>query len=182
MHGGPRSVVTIGTLTVLLLATAACPAIDKLTSPNSSTLSPARNLVGTWKTAIAVPFKYQTDYCAARETVMQADWTVTWIITAVSGTDNKVNIQMNYGSANAQKVSSHCGTGSTGYVPLVSPQFLTATVSSTSLTVNDTRTGTQFSGSFTTDLMQGTWTHWECLIYCFGEFTDTNQLKLVRQK
>jgi hypothetical protein len=29
--------------------------------------------------------------------------------------------------------------------------------------------------------MEGTWVHWECIIYCTGEFTGTNQLKMMRQ-
>ncbi len=37
-------------------------------------------------------------------------------------------------------------------------------------------------GAFTTDQMMLTWVHWECLIYCFGEFTETNTLALFRQR
>lgn len=166
-----------------LSAVGACNIADQTTgTKTSSTLTPARNLAGTWKTSYPVTFNYQTDFCAAKETVAAADWQVTWVITAVPGNDNAVDIQMNYTSSNYRKVTSSCGTGGTGYVPLVSPQFLRATVSSSAITVNDTRTGTTFSGSFTTDLMEGTWAHWECLIYCFGETTGTNQLKMMRQK
>ena len=44
-----------------------------------------------------------------------------------------------------------------------------------------TRNGIQFSGNFTTDLMQLTWNHYECLIVCFGEYTDTLAFKMTRQ-
>lgn len=34
--------------------------------------------------------------------------------------------------------------------------------------------------SFTTDLMMLSWTHWDCLICCSGEVTDTNTLTLTK--
>jgi len=164
-----------------LLAMGGCNIAEKTTG--TSTLTPARNLVGTWKTTFPVVFTYQTDFCSSqKEAVAAADWNVTFTITQVSGDESKVNVQMTYTSANYRRVASNCGTGSTGYVPLVSPQFLAATISSSAITINDTRNGQSFSGSFTTDLMEGTWVHWECIIYCMGEYTGTNQLKLVRQK
>ena len=36
-------------------------------------------------------------------------------------------------------------------------------------------------GSFTTDLMEVTWSHWERIIYCSGEYTATNELKLNKR-
>ncbi len=157
----------------------ACEIAEKATASN--TLTPARNLKGTWKTSFPVTFNYQTDFCAGKETVGAADWTVTWVITPVSGNENEVDIQMTYSTANYRRVPSSCGNFSSGYVPLVSPQFLRATLSSTSITINKPSDGLTYNGSFTTDLMQGTWVHWECIIYCTGEYTGTNQLKMMRQ-
>ena len=161
---------------VLLLG--ACQVAD-LTGSN--TLTPARNLKGTWKTSSPVTFYYQTDFCTGKETVGAADWSVTWVITPVTGNENEVDIQMTYSSANYRRVTSSCGNFSSGYVPLVSPQFLRATLSSTSITINKPSDGLTYNGSFTTDLMEGTWVHWECIVYCTGEFTGTNQLKMMRQ-
>ncbi|MFA6165206.1 MAG: hypothetical protein WC700_01185 [Gemmatimonadaceae bacterium] len=157
----------------------ACEVAEKATASN--TLTPARNLKGTWKTSFPVTFNYQTDFCAGKETVAAADWNVTWVITPVTGNENEVDIQMTYSSANYRRVASSCGNFSTGYVPLVSPQFLRATLSSTSISINKPSDGLTYNGSFTTDLMEGTWVHWECIIYCTGEFTGTNQLKMMRQ-
>ena len=157
----------------------ACEVAEKATANN--TLTPARNLAGTWKTTFPVTFNYQTDFCAGKETVAAADWNVTWVITPVSGSENQVDIQMTYSSTNYRRVTSSCGNFSNGYVPLVSPQFLRATLSSTSISINKPSDGLTYNGSFTTDLMEGTWVHWECIIYCTGEFTGTNQLKMMRQ-
>lgn len=169
------------TTALSLLFLNGCDIAEK--AAGTPTLTPARSLVGTWRTALPVTFTYQSDFCSnQKETVAAADWTVTFAITQVTGDENKVNVQMTYSSANYRKLASNCGTGSTGYVPLVSPQFLTATVSSSAITISDTRNGQSFSGSFTTDLMEGTWVHWECIIYCTGEYTGSNQLKLIRQK
>lgn len=167
----------LGVAAVCLLG--ACEVADKATASN--TLTPARNLKGTWKTSIPVTFNYQTDFCAGKETVAAADWNVTWVITPVTGNENEVDIQMTYSSANYRRVASSCGNFSTGWVPLVSPQFLRATLSSTSISINKPSDGLTYNGSFTTDLMQGTWVHWECIVYCTGEFTGTNQLKMMRQ-
>lgn len=168
---------TLAVAAIFLLG--ACGASEKGTL--AAALTPARNLKGTWKTTIPVTFNYQTDFCAGKETVAAADWTVTWVITPVSGNENEVDIQMTYSTANYRRVPSSCGNFSTGYVPLVSPQFMRATVSSTSLTINKPSDGLTYNGSFTTDLMEGTWVHWECIVYCTGEFTGTNQLKMMRQ-
>jgi len=157
----------------------ACEVTEKTTL--AAALTPARNLTGTWKTTFPVTFNYQTDFCAGKETVAAADWTVTWVITPVSGSENQVDIQMTYSPTNYRRVTSSCGNSSTGYVPLVSPQFLRATLSSTSISINKPSDGLTYSGSFTTDLMEGTWVHWECIVYCTGEFTGTNQLKMIRQ-
>lgn len=163
-----------------LFVLAAAPACN-LNLTDSGKLSPARALRGRWVTAIPVTVRYWTDFCndaGTPEQVMQSNWTVTWDITETSD-PNVVDIQMYYGASGTQRVASSCGTGSTGYVPLVSPQFLQGDISSSAIHV--TGDAIEYAGSFTTDLMMGTWNHWECLIYCFGETTGTNQLKFVRQ-
>jgi hypothetical protein len=68
-------------------------------------------------------------------------------------------------------------------VPLVSPTFFRLCVSSSSLTrCNGENYANGYAfGSFTTDLMELTWTHWDCVIYCSGEVTDTSALKLTKR-
>ncbi len=167
----------LGAVLIASLGLAACNNSDSL----STALTPARNLKGTWKTTFPVKVYYQTDFCrGTKETVGQADWNVTFVISSTSD-PNVVNVDMSATSANYQRVNSSCGTGSTGYIPSVWPATLKGNISSTSLVATKTAWGMTYDGSFTTDLMMGTWNHWECLIYCFGEYTETNQMKLMRQ-
>jgi hypothetical protein len=160
-----------------ILGTASC---DKLTGP----LSPARKLEGTWKTALPVTFYYQTDFCGgSTENVATAQWNVTWIVTAQEGYDNVLDIEMHFDRSGSTPItSSSCGSDANGWVPLVSPTFLEATLSSTDITAYDEASGIHAFGAFTSDLMSVTWVHHECIIYCTGEVTATNELKLVRQR
>lgn len=165
---------------MLLLAVGGCN-IDKTLPTSETPLTPARNLVGTWKTFAPVTFYYTSDFCSdTKETTQAGDWTVTWIITAVSGNENKVNIQMNYARSNERRLPNSCNF-SDGWLPWVSPYFLTGTVSGSTLTIHDTLSDMDYSGAFTSVSLDGTWVHWECIIYCYGEFTLTNQLKLFKQ-
>lgn len=177
-HFTPRRIFLIAAITV---GTTGCNLADSLTP--APTLTPARQLAGTWSTAIPVTFFYQTDFCSNRkETVAQARWNVTWTLTAVAGFENVLDVEMRFTRTSSTAVASSCGSGGNGWVPLVSPTFFRATVSSSAITASDTRTGLSAPGSYTTDLMMLTWNHYECLIYCSGEFTMPNELKLVRQR
>lgn len=168
-------------LPAIMVTATSCSAVDSLTATPSLTL--ARQLAGTWQTAVPVTFYYQTNFCTGkRETVAQAKWNVTWTVTAVSGYENVLDIEMRFTRASSAAVASSCGNNGNGWVPLVSPTFLRATVSSSAITASDTRSGINVPGSYTTDLMSVTWNHWECLIYCSGEFTSASDLKLVRQR
>ncbi len=166
---------------VITVAATGCGLADSLTPKPA--LSPARQLEGTWKTAIPVTFYYQTDFCSGRkETVAQSRWDVTWTVTAVPGYENVLDVEMRFTRTSSTAIASSCGNSGNGWVPLVSPTFLKATLSSSAITAYDTRSGISGPGSFTTDLMMLTWNHYECLIYCSGEFTLANELKLVRQR
>jgi hypothetical protein len=170
----------LGVAMLTSFSLAACSKND-LTGGGGGPLTPARNLAGTWKSALPIKVYYQTDFCSGRkETIGQADWMVTFVITNTSD-PNTVNVSMSATSSNFQRVTSSCGNLSNGYVPNVWPATLTGNVSSTSLTAIKSSWGMRYDGSFTTDLMMGTWTHWECIIYCTGEYTETNQMKLMRQ-
>ena len=169
----------------VLLATmllAACGKSDGLTGP-SVPLTPVRNIVGTWKTFAPSPFYYTSDFCGpSKETVATANWAITWIITEVAGDANKVRIQMNTTPTGYQRLTSSCGTGGNGWVPFVSPQFFTATVSGAAITITDATQGLSYVGAFTSVSMDGAWSRWDCIIYCSGEFTKQDQpLKLIKQ-
>ena len=145
-------------------------------------LSPARQLEGTWQNATPITFFYQTDFCGGgRETVSQALWNVRWTLTARDGFTNVLDIRMDFTRGGDAPFASNCRGGPHGWVPLISPTELTATLSSSSITASNDD-GISAFGAFTQDQMMLTWVHWECLIYCFGEFTETNTLTLFRQR
>jgi len=181
MTGFSRSVVIV--LMVVAGGLSACSSPTTPSAPAetpSIPLTPARNIAGTWTTDSAVTFIYQTDFCGARADVGRALWNVTWIITPVTGFTNVVDVEMRFTRGSATPVGS-CQPN--GWVPLVSPTFFRLCVSSSSITRCNDQTypnGYGF-GAFTTDLMELTWTHWDCLIYCSGEVTETNQLKLRKR-
>ncbi|MHB8839612.1 MAG: hypothetical protein ACYC7F_11780 [Gemmatimonadaceae bacterium] len=176
-----RSAPLVGVVLIASLAAAACKVSDLTAETSNTPLTPARNLKGTWKTTFPVRMYYQTDFCrGTKETVGTADWNVTFVITTTAD-PNVVNVDMSATSSNFQRVNSSCGTGSTGYIPSVWPATLRGSISSTALVATKAAWGMTYDGSFTTDLMMGTWNHWECIIYCFGEYTETNQLKLMKQ-
>jgi len=170
----------------LVVASVGLSACSSTTSPAapaetpSAPLTPARNISGTWATASPVTFIYQTDFCGSRVDVGRAQWNVTWIITSVAGFTNVVDVEMRSTRGSTTPVGS-CQPN--GWVPLVSPTFFRLCVSSTSLTrCNDQNYPNGYAfGSFTTDLMELTWTHWDCVIYCSGEVTDTSQLKMTKR-
>jgi len=141
------------------------------------TLTPARNLVGTWTTPFAVAMDIQTDFCTPNLSLVATEnWTATWIITATSD-PSVVDIEMQFNRSGFQTVQS---CGGTGYVPDFSPMSLTGTVSGSSLML--TR-GSASAGNFTftTDLMQGTWDNGFCLAFCQRILCQTNAFKLTRQ-
>jgi hypothetical protein len=127
-----------------------------------------------------VTFIYQTDFCGSRADVARAQWNVTWTITSVSGFSNVVDVEMRFTRGSSSNVGS-CQPN--GWVPLVSPTFFRLCVSSSSVSrCNDQNYPNGYAfGSLTTDLMMLTWTHWDCLIYCSGEVTDTNALKMTKK-
>ena len=80
--------------------------------------------------------------------------------------------------------SLYCRGGSSGYVPLVSPTFFRLCISSSQLSActGETYLNGHAFGPFTTDLMSLTWTHRDCIIYCSGEVTETNALKMTKRR
>jgi hypothetical protein len=182
-----RQLSLLGVCLVMLatvVATAGCSASP--TSPTTVTappvaLSPARSIEGTWSTAESVTFIHQTDFCdTGYREVGRSQWNVTWIVTPVTGFTNVVDVEMRYTRGTATRTG--CG-GDSGYVPLVSPVFLRLCISASELSrcTGENYPNGQAFGPFTTSLISVTWTHKDCIIYCSGEVTDTNALKMVKR-
>lgn len=137
-------------------------------------LTPSASLKGTWSTPLSVPFHYQSDFRTGnKETIGTSKWLMTWIITPVAGFTNVINVEVRYSSSPTTLIAG------SAYVPLVSPTFLQGTLSSSSMVLKDSTGTIVVSGNYTTDNMALTWVHYECLIYCFGEFTDSTKLILT---
>jgi hypothetical protein len=145
------------------------------TTPSSTSLTPARDLEGTWKTTFNVKFYIKTDFETFGELqdVGSEDRTMTWIITATND-ENMVDVEVSFTVSNRQ-----LETGS-GYTPDVSPMFLTGTISGTRLTLTSSdRTIGEFS--FTTDIITGTWSDRWSMAYEQEVYTQANALVLSRQ-
>lgn len=166
---------------VLAVTSAGCGLADKI-SPAPLTI--ARKLEGTWTTAFPVTLYYQTDFCSGtRQNVATSQWNVTWTMTADPNYENVLNVEMRFTRSGSTPIANNvCGNSANGWVPLVSPTFLEATMSSSAITAYDKPSGISAFGSYTEDTMTLTWVHYECIIYCTGEVTVERELKLVRQR
>lgn len=151
---------------------------QEATTP-AGTLSPARSLIGTWKTPFYVKFRYKMDSSRfVFEDVATEMRKVTWVIT--KGLDaNTVNIYQTYGYGTITYLDPDRKVRPDR---LASP-YLYGKISGTRLIVWN------FSGekcgtfNFTTDLMGGTWDHRTKVgMYLVDRlYTKTNALKLVKQ-
>lgn len=138
------------------------------------TLTPARDLVGTWKTAFVTKFNIQI----YGQDVGYENRTMTWVITKTNN-ESVVNVEVTFTGLNRELTSD------AGYTPDVSPMYLTGTVSGTRLTLtSDASYYSEPVGEFTytTDNIMGTWhDHWEQL-YEQNVYTATNGLALNREE
>jgi len=149
---------------------------------NSGTLTPTRNIVGTWETPIATEFTLATDYDDFEnlKDVGKEDRTMTWTITATNQ-ENIVNVDVTFVTSNRQLI-----TGA-GYISDISPMQLTGIINGTQLTLTKEdqgpidQIGTVGVFTFTTTQMEGTWhDHWEG-VWEQNVYTATNGLKLMKQ-
>ena len=151
-------------------------AIDTGDSTSDSTsLTPARNLEGTWKTTFPVTFYIKTDFETYGELQDggSENRTMTWIVTATND-ENTVNVEVYFTVSNRQLASD------SGYTPDVSPMFLTGTIIGTRLTLK-TGDRTICECNFTTDIITGTWSDQWSMVYEQEVYTATNTLTLTRQ-
>lgn len=169
--------ITISTIVLFFLLSLNGCFEDDDTNTN---LTPARDLEGTWETSFPINFFIRTDFCSnALEDVATEDRMITWFIENTS--ENTVLITVNFTSSNFEVINENCNP--TGYVPDVSPTFLSGSISSTLLTISEYGNKNNVLGefTFTTDLLQGTWNDSWCAVFCQQVYTGTNQYKLIRQ-
>jgi hypothetical protein len=147
---------------------------DVDSTSDSASLTPARNLEGTWKTTFPVKFYIKTDFETFGELqdVGSENRTMTWTITATND-ENIVNVEVYFTVSDRQLASD------SGYTPDVSPMFLEGVISGTRLTLK-TGDRTICECNFTTDIITGTWSdHWS-MVYEQEVYTATNSLILTR--
>jgi hypothetical protein len=147
-----------------------------------STLTPTRDIVGTWKTTFSTKFNIATDWSTfgQLEDVGSENRTMTWTITTTDQ-ENIVRVQVEFSSTNRQLISD------SGYTPDVSPMGLTGIINGTQLTLTKAdsgpikQIGTVGVFTFTTDNMEGTWhDHWSG-VWDQNVYTPTDGLKLTKQ-
>jgi hypothetical protein len=155
---------------------------DAGTTDIPDNLTPTRNIVGTWKTAISTEFIIATDGLSESiQEVGKENRTVTFVITSTSQ-ENIVNVQVTYTYSNRQILADSM------YTQDVSQMFLTGTINGTQLTLTQTadqgpidQIGSVGVFTFTTTQMEGTWhDHWEGG-WEQNVYTATNGLKLIKQ-
>ena len=152
---------------------------QEIDASNPTPLTPARNLEGTWKTTFPVTFYIKTDFETGElQDVGSENRTMTWIITGTSD-EHVVNGEVSFTISNRQIASG------SGYVPDVSPNFYTGTISGTRLALttgdNYSESGIVGEFSFTTDIITGTWNDKWSIAYGQQVYTATNTLILTRQ-
>jgi hypothetical protein len=147
-----------------------------------STLTPTRDIVGTWKTTFSTKFNIATDWSTfgQLEDVGSENRTMTWTITTTDQ-ENIVRVQVEFSSTNRQLISD------SGYTPDVSPMGLTGIINGTQLTLTKAdsgpikQIGTVGVFTFTNDNMEGTWhDHWSG-VWDQNVYTPTDGLKLTKQ-
>lgn len=164
---------------LFLIGSASLQSCEK--SEGSSVLSAARQLKGTWKTTAASTFYYYSDACGTYSRVAKTQIGMQWIITETG--DNTIDIEVyKTGSSSVQLlVAQNCAL----YVPLVTPVFLKGTISSSQLTIKDSRARIVGSFSITTDNLAGDFSSAFdkfCGVYCTGMDTDSKAVILIKQK
>ncbi len=131
-----------------------------------------------WKTTFPVKFYIKTDFETFGELkdVGSEDRTMTWIVTA-TGNENAVDVEVQFASSNNQFVSG------SGYIPDLSPVFLTGMINGSPLTLTTVGSDDRVIGefSFTTNMITGTWNDQWSMAYEQQVYTTNNSLVLMKQ-
>ena len=155
---------------------------DGFTDSMGGTLTPTRDIEGTWKTTLATEFILATDYddFETLKDIGTEDRSMTWTISATDN-ENIVFVNVEFAVSNRQMTSG------SGFIGDVSPMQLTGIINGTQLTLTKKDVGPiKQIGSvgvftFTATQMEGTWhDHWTG-VYEQNAYTATNGLKLMKQ-
>jgi hypothetical protein len=155
---------------------------DDFADSMGETLTPTRDIEGTWQTTLATEFILATDYDDFEnlKDVGTEDRTMTWTINPTDN-ENIVYVNVEFTVSNRQVTSG------SGFMEDVSPMQLTGIINGTQLTLTKEDSGPiEQIGSvgvftFTSSQMEGTWhDHWSG-VYEQNVYTTTNGLKLMKQ-
>lgn len=175
-------------LRVCLALTAMSCTLQGCTTKDDSTLSPARNISGTWTTPYAVTFYMASDGCGTYARYNSTPVSLRWDITTVD--DNTVDVWI-YAThiGTTTTLASNCGLPATLNFPLnfrgiVSASHLTLQENQMQYSSTGAALGLAYvdvgSFNFTTNNLTGTITEQDCPIYCSGYETDANKCILTR--
>jgi hypothetical protein len=146
-------------------------------------LTPARPLVGTWKTPFAVTFHMKTDFDTGEfRYIGSEERMITWIITATND-ETVVDIEVRFTSSNYQFEKW------VEYRPRdVSPDFYKGLIDGSKLTLFDYSMPSGELGmivgrfTFTTDIISGTWdVHITDWLVEEEVYTEANEYRLTKQ-
>ena len=171
-------------LPLALFMTTVGLACGSLLTPETTNvpLTPARQLEGTWKSTTPVRLTYATDYCGVYQNVSTSMWDATVTLTAVSGYTNVLNAEVRLTMSPQTRVSTtQCSGTANGWAIAPSPLMLQMTVSSSAFTAKREQDGITLWGTYTSTQMMATWYRKECILYCWGEASVENELKLFKQ-
>ena len=152
------------------------------------TLTPARNLEGTWNTPFAVTIYMKSDGCGTFTRYNRTPVKMTWTITYIDDTNVDITIAASYIGTTTQ-TGSNCGAPATLNFPL----YLHGRISSSNLKLLESQMQYNNSGgaiglalvevgnfNFTTNNITGTINEKDCPIYCAGYDTDANTCILTK--
>lgn len=155
---------------------------DDFTDSMDGTLTPTRDIEGTWKTTLATQFIIATDYDDFEnlKDIGTENRAMTWTITPTDN-ENIVFVKVEFAVSNRQVASG------SGFIGDVSPMQLTGTINGTQLTLTKADVGPiKQNGSvgvftFTSTQMEGTWHDNWSGVYEQNVYTTINGLKLMKK-
>ena len=159
-----------------------CVCLTTLYSGCKKTLSPARDLSGTWTSPAAVTFYMMSAGCGNFVRYNSTPVNITWTITSID--DNNVDITISATKIGATtQLASNCNLPAT----LTFPLHLHGTISASNLQVTEQQLQYNNAGAatglvsvavgnfnFTSNNITGTLSEKDCPIYCVGYQTDNN--------
>ena len=161
---------------ICLLTLAILPGCKKEIAALTSTLSPARNIEGTWKTPFAEKFYLSTNKCGGYARFAEQNQKLTWSIIAIS--DNQVIINNTTDYQGSFTIYNLCAQQPVPVSYLVSSMTGTISSSQMDLFIGNEKVG---SMSFTSNNLTGYYDRKICDSYgCSGLSTNPGTLILTK--